>query len=111
MVISSRSSARRNSDSSVRRSLLRARIDGLNTSMRSPPMRLAWYIASSASLSTSSVRLGCPSPSEIDDDHGQPDGGVGLGEGQHAFEPVDEQLAIGQSGQIVVDRVVQQALF
>src|SRR6516165_6860434 len=57
MVICSRSSARRSSDSSVTRSLWRARIEGLNTSMRSPPMRLAWYIASSASLSTSSARL------------------------------------------------------
>ena len=41
MVISSRSNARRNSDSSVNRSVLRARIAGLNSSMRSPPMRLA----------------------------------------------------------------------
>ena len=50
--------ARRNSDSIVSRSVLRERMAGLNISMRSPPMRLAWYIASSASLSTSSVRCG-----------------------------------------------------
>src|SRR6516162_2276087 len=179
MVICSRSSARRSSDSSVARSLWRARIEGLNTSMRSAPMRLAWYIASSASLSTSSARRGSPSasaipieavrnssrslkvmgarsplrsvsaklmmrsvsrsdsrmspnwspervlrlqqppepprqrqqnriadrdangivdllePVEIDHDHGRFDRGIGLGEGEHALQPVEEELAVG----------------
>ena len=39
-MISSRSIARRRSDSIDSRSDLRARIDGLNTSMRSPPHAL-----------------------------------------------------------------------
>ena len=48
---------------------------------------------------------------EVDHHHGRLDRGVGLGEGEHAFEAVDEQLAIGQTGQIVVHRVVQEPLF
>ncbi len=47
---------------------------------------------------------------EIDHHHGRLDLRVGLGEGEHAFEAVEEQLAIGQPGQIVVHRVVQQPL-
>ena len=35
---------------------------------------------------------------------------VGLGKREHRFKPVDEQLAIGQSGQIVVHRIVEQTL-
>ena len=41
--ICSRSIARFNSPSSASLSILRARIVGLNTSMRSPPSRLAWH--------------------------------------------------------------------
>ena len=38
------------------------------------------------------------------------DRGVGLGECEHALQAVEEQLAVGQAGQIVVHRVVQQPL-
>ena len=39
------------------------------------------------------------------------DAGVGLGEGERGLEPVEEELAIpGQAGEVVVHRVVQQAL-
>ncbi len=48
---------------------------------------------------------------EIDHDHGRLDRRVGLGEGEHAFEAVEEQLAVGQPGEVVVHRVVQQPLF
>ena len=47
---------------------------------------------------------------EIDHDHGRPDRRVGLGEGEHRLEPVEEQLAVRQAGQVVVDRIVQQPL-
>ena len=47
---------------------------------------------------------------EIDHDHRRLDRRIGLGEGEHAFEPVDEQLAVGQAGQVVVHGVVQQPL-
>ena len=36
--------------------------------------------------------------------------GIGLGEAEHGFEPVEEQFAVGQAGEIVVHGVVQQAL-
>ena len=36
---------------------------------------------------------------------------VGLGEAEHGFEPVEEQFAVGQAGEIVVHGVVQQPLF
>ena len=48
---------------------------------------------------------------EIDHHHGGLDLRVGLGEGEHRFEPVEEQLAVRQAGEVVVHRVVQQALF
>ena len=35
---------------------------------------------------------------------------VGLGEAEHGFEPVEEQFAVGQAGEVVVHGVVQQAL-
>jgi len=47
---------------------------------------------------------------EIDQHDGRPDSGVGLGQREHALETIEEQLAIGQPGQIVVDRVMEQAL-
>ncbi len=36
--------------------------------------------------------------------------GVGLGEAEHGVEPVEEQFAVGQAGEIVVHGVVQQPL-
>ena len=48
---------------------------------------------------------------EIDHHQGRPQAGHGLGEGRHRVEAVDEQLAVGQPGQIVVHRVVQHAFF
>ena len=35
---------------------------------------------------------------------------IGLGERQHGFEPVEEQLAVRQAGEVVVHGVVQQPL-
>ena len=35
---------------------------------------------------------------------------IGLGEAEHRFEPVEEQFAVGQAGEIVVHGVVQQPL-
>ena len=45
---------------------------------------------------------------EVDHHHRRLDRRVRLGEGEHRFEPVDEQLAVGQPGQVVVHGVVQQ---
>ena len=50
-----RSMARRRSDSSCSRSVPTERKAGRNGSMRSPPKRLAWCMASSASLTMSSA--------------------------------------------------------
>ncbi len=47
---------------------------------------------------------------EVDHHHGRADAGVGLGEGEHRLEAVDEKLAIGEAREIVVHRVVQQPL-
>ncbi len=47
---------------------------------------------------------------EVDHHHRRPDRRVDLGERQHGFQPVDEQLAVGQAGEVVVHRVVQQPL-
>ena len=47
---------------------------------------------------------------EIDHHHGGADRRVGLGEGQHAFETIDEELAVRQPGEIVMHCVVQQTL-
>ena len=47
---------------------------------------------------------------EIDHHDGRPDRGVGLGEAEHGFQPVEEQFAVGQAGEIVVHGVVQQPL-
>ena len=48
---------------------------------------------------------------EIDHHHGRPQGRHRLGEIGHRGEPVDEQLAVRQAGQVVVHGVVQQPLF
>src|SRR5919198_1170702 len=105
---------------------------GLKTSMRSPPMRLAWYIASSASLrissffggslsvSTSPIEavnrisrslkgIGARSVRGIVSAKG-PDRRIGAGEAQRRLQPIEEQFAIGQPRQVVVHRVMQQAL-
>src|SRR5437588_10088548 len=47
---------------------------------------------------------------EIDHDYGRFYRGIGLGEGEHPVEAIEEQLAIGQAGEIVMDRVVEQPL-
>ena len=47
---------------------------------------------------------------EIDHHHGRPDRRIGLGERQHRLEPVEEQLAVRQAGEVVVHGVVQQPL-
>ena len=48
---------------------------------------------------------------DVDHHHGRADGAVGRGQAEHGFEPVEEQLAVGQAGEIVVHGVVQQPLF
>ena len=50
-------------------------------------------------------------PIEVDHHDGGLDRRVGLREGEHAFQAIDEQFAVGQAGEIVVNRIVQQPLF
>ena len=47
---------------------------------------------------------------DVDDDHGRADGVVGAAEAEHGGEPILEQLAIGQAGQVVVHGIVQHPL-
>ena len=47
---------------------------------------------------------------EVDHHHRRLDLRIDLGERQYGLEPVDEQLAVGQAGEIVVHGVVQQPL-
>ena len=47
---------------------------------------------------------------EVDHHHGRADGGVGAREGQRGVEPVEEQFAVRQAGEVVVHGVVQQPL-
>ena len=47
---------------------------------------------------------------EIDHHHRRPDRGIGLGESEHRLQAVEEQFAVGQAGEIVMHRVVQQPL-
>ena len=47
---------------------------------------------------------------EVDHHHGRLERAVGLGEAEHGVEPVEEQFAVRQAGEIVVHGVVQQAL-
>ncbi len=47
---------------------------------------------------------------EVDHHHGGADVRIGLGEGQHGFQPVDEKLPVRQAGEVVVHRVVQKTL-
>ena len=48
---------------------------------------------------------------EVHDHHGRADRRIGLAERQQGFEPVDEQMAVRQPREIVVNRIMQQALF
>ncbi len=47
---------------------------------------------------------------DVDDEDGRPELLLGLGERDHALQPVHEQFAVRQPGQIVVHGVVQQPL-
>ncbi len=49
-------------------------------------------------------------PIEVDHHHGRADGRIGLGERQRGVEPVEEQLAVRQSREVVVHGVVQEPL-
>ena len=47
---------------------------------------------------------------DVDHHHGRPDRAFGLGEAEHRFQPVEEQFAVGQAGEVVVHGIVQQPL-
>ncbi len=47
---------------------------------------------------------------DVDADDGRADLRIGLREFERRVEPVEEQFAIRQASQIVVDRIVQQTL-
>ena len=47
-------------------------------------------------------------PVEIDHDDRRPDMRVGAGKAESRFQAVDEQFAVGQAGEVVVNRVKQQ---
>ena len=47
---------------------------------------------------------------EIDHQHRGPDLRIGAGEAERRVHAVDEQLAVGQAGEVVVDGVEQQPL-
>ena len=61
-------------------------------------------------VATPTCSLICLKRSMSMHEHGRPHVGLEPGEDQRRLQPIEEQFAVGQAGQIVVDGVVQQPL-